>query len=929
MSKNLSEWKLAKELCEKAAHLSPSEKIEYINSSQESTSVKDKALNIINKFEEDFELIENSIAEDIIPLSPQKNNLVGKIIDNYELTEMLGSGGMSSVYLAKRTQSDIQKYVALKILSPYHTAQKYLELFYREQQSLAQLNHKNIVSFHHGGQTEDGTNYLVMDYIENATDILNYNKSNNSDLIHRLKQIETIARAMSYAHGKNIIHRDLKSANILVDVQNEIKIVDFGIAFVSSSESHSSDSTKVFTQDIASPEQIQGKAVDVRTDIFSLGALLLQLATDKQPLPKIDINQYNPINDQKHVEKVLKSSGLNRDLKNIIRKAMHIDVERRYASMQDFADDIQNFLAYKPVKAGKDSILYKFNKLYKRNQLVSTLILVILFIAIGALYFVNNYSTQSKKALRQKDSSMAVINALFEQADPFKNTSNSKELVKTLEKIEVSQMNQLNTDPEFSYEFYQNMTKIYNQNANYNQALKSKAKAIKSLNKFATEDDLRIFERKVEELSLLHATGQFSKAVEQSNLFLQKLAKNPEIKPVLTLMTFITLSRSYAGLNQLDEQTKVHKLSIEFMNNHPEIEVEFQADMLASMAIAQFRNNNRKMANDLFEKTIKAYQKLPDRKTSLAGTIRNYAATQVNYGNYEKADKLFQQSIDIFKNIDANHPTLASSYLRYASLLGKTGQIQKAQDLLLRAVDIFNEANDTIELPIAHTYLAELELRKNNIDSAINYILLANTTLQEKFQLDHPRTIKTYNLALWILLIEPYSDYAHKIMTYLDNQDYINSKSSKEYAFYQNQKDLLFHQNTKTNQRLSLLSHYLYGGSLKSTQQKLDWLNQQINLSEKQTPLVNAYLNLWLLEISPDVNHYKTICQPQAQWMYSLRLALKVNLMEQCLKIAEMNKYKNPDDFEKILNDFEIKVFKSKPLLVKFVDELTKQKREQ
>ena len=926
MTKSILEWKLAKELCEKAAHLNKSKQIEFINSSHETSSVKDKALNILNKLEENFDLLENSIAEDIIPLKPQKNNLVGKIIDNYELIEMLGTGGMSSVYMAKRTQSDIQKHVALKILSPYHTAQKYLELFYREQQSLAQLNHKNIVSFHHGGQTEDGTNYLVMDYIENATDILNYNKSNNSDLTQRLKQIETIARAMSYAHGKNIIHRDLKSANILVDAQNEIKIVDFGIATITNKKNKSSDSTKVFTMDIASPEQIQGKTVDGRTDIFSLGALLLELVTDIKPLPKIDISQYNPINDQKHVEKVLKSSDLKLDLKNIIRKAMHIDVERRYDSMQDFADDIQYFLSFKPIKAGKDSLLYKFNKLLKRNQMVSGLIIILIFLTIGSYYIVDNYSTQNKIALKQKDNSMAVINALFEQADPFKNNKNSKELVATLEQIEKSQKDLLRSDAQFSYLFYENMTKIYNQNGNYNQALKAKTKSISSLNQFVEANDPLIFERKVEELSLLHATGQFSDAIKESNEFLQKLKKSPEIKPVFTLMTYVTMSRSYADLNQLDAQTKIHNLSIDYMNKHPGIETEFKADMLASMAIAQYKNGNREMADDLFEKTITTYQSLPERKTSLAGTLRNYAATQVNYGNYEKADHLFQQSIEIFKNIDSRHPTLASSYLRYASLLAKTGQLEKAQELLLIAEDIFINANDSIELPVNYTYLAELELRKNNLKSAIKYILKANKLMLNQYGLDHPKTLKTYNLAMWILLVEPYSDFAQQILTYLDNQDYLNSTNTKEYSTYQTQKSLYFKQPILTHRRLAFLTHYLYGEELKTDHQKIGWLNEKIKKSEVQTPLINAYFQLWLHELNPKANNYQTICQPKTHWMYSHLLALRINLMEQCLKVAEELNYDKPIGFEQAIKDFEKKVSNNQHLIEGFVDEMIKKR---
>ncbi|MFK8013129.1 MAG: protein kinase [Marinicellaceae bacterium] len=923
MTHNISDWKLAKELCEKAAELNIQDKIKFIQSSQSSQSIKDKALKIVSKLNDDFDLIENTSFEKFLPHDINANNLVGKIIDNYKLLSVIGTGGMSSVYLAKRTQSDIQKHVALKILSPYHTAQKYLELFYREQQSLAQLNHKNIISFHHGGQTEDGTHYLVMDYIENAKDVMTHCEMHNLNLVDRLKIVQTIAKAMTYAHHNNIIHRDLKSANVLVDSNNEIKILDFGIAFITNAENNSADSTKVFTIDIASPEQIQGHKVDARTDIFSLGAMLLHLITNQTPLPDIKLNQYHPIDVQKHVEKVLKSSKLNKDLINIIKKAMHIDVERRYASMQDFTNDLDLFLNFKPIKASKDSFFYKTQKLIKRNQIVSGLIFILFITTIAAVYFINNFSSQSQKAHIQKENSLSIINALFAQADPFKSGKNSQELVSTLESIEKQQFTVLSSDPEFRFHFYENMAIIYKQNGNYSESLKAKNKSIQALNQFVQPDGIELLDNEVEQLGLFHATGQFEKTIEESHVLLKRIATNPQAKPILTLKVYTSLGRAHGSLSELNEQTKIHELSIDFINKHPEIDTGYVVDLLASMAITQFRMGNRSLANELFEKAIDDYQKLPERKTSLAGTIRNYAATQVNYGHYEKAEKLFEQSINILINIDPKHPNLASIYLRYASLLSKTGRIQKAEKLLLNAIDIFKEVNDDVELAIAYSYIAELELRRNSIKSASKYILMSNQLLIKQRGLDHPKTLKTYNLALWITLLSPFKQEAKNLLDFLDSQDYINSKQSKEYLIYKIQKSLFNQQPSTENNKLALLSQYWYEEIPSNAQQKIKWIEDNLEKAEKQTPLINAYLQLWFYDLNNQPQKIETLCHKDKHWNYSARLALKINFIQQCLFMADKYDLKKSDYFENQLELINQRIKENQNTIQKMTSNMT------
>jgi serine/threonine-protein kinase len=923
MTEKISEWKLAKELCESIKADSIEEKVKQINQSDTVDSIKQKALNLISKMEDDFDLLESKQIEKIFKANQEKPNLIGKKIDDYELLSLLGAGGMSSVYLAKRTQSDIQKLVALKILSPYATDDKYLELFNREQKSLSQLNHKSIVSFHHGGQTEDGTKYLIMDYVEEAKDIVSYVEDNELDRSQRIKLIKDIAEAMSYAHSKGIVHRDLKSANILVDSNGTLKIVDFGISlFADTNQTISDESTRCFTLDIASPEQIQGKKVDARTDVFSLGALLLQLLTDKTPLPKVKISQYRPIDDKRYIDALLKESVLPKDLRNIVSTAMHIDLDIRYKDMSSFEEDLDSYLNHRPVNATSDSVLYKSTKLVQRNPLVSLLIASVVIVLLVAFFLVSDYQFKSQKAEDKNISTMAIIDALFEQANPFKSGKSSKELVKALESIEQGQSNLLNSDPEFAYHFYQNMAEIYGQNANYVEALKSKRKAITALKLFVEANDPQIIKRELDESRLMHATGDYAQAIIKSQDLLSKLSSTPDSDPELILTAYLTLSRSYGSLNKLNDETKIHNLTMKLMDENPGLNAERKTDVLSSMAISQYRNGNKEMANELFERTISVYKTLPNRHKSLASTLRNYAATQVNYGDYEKAEKLFKESIDVIKSMDPRHPTLASTYLRYASLLAKSNRLDKAEELLNTAVDIFIEAQDDVELSIAYGYLAELALRKNRIDEAIKHILSASKYMFNQQGLDHPKTLKKYNIALWILLMEPYQQYAEEVIEFLDATDYLNSIHSKEFQILQIQKAFLDHDIVSNKQDVSIISEYLYSETLISNSQKLSWLELQIKESENYSALSKAFLNVWLLEIKPDKLKYEGVCINSNNWIDTTKLVLKMDLMSRCLSVAEINKFDEPIKFRQILNDLEQQISNNKQTIEKLVDEL-------
>ena len=921
MIDKLSEWKMAKELCESINHLETPEKIKYIKNSTVSQSIKTKALNLIEKFNNDFDLIE-SVAIDKITIN-KENNLMGKNIDDYELIEIIGSGGMSTVYKARRSNQDIQKFVAIKVLSSHLNRDKYLELFIREQTTLSQLNHPNIVSMHHGGKTSDGINYLVMDYIDVSNTITAHAIDKKLTLRQKIELIITAAKAIAHAHKNNIIHRDIKPENIVIDENGILKIVDFGSAQLTKNTSEVS--TKVFTPLTASPEQIRGKRVDERTDIFSLGIVLLDIFI--QPLSEadttIDTRKLKAIEAQKHSKKILTESKLDKELKNIINMATHIEVDKRYQKMDLFINDLNHYLQNRPIAAGNDSKIYRIKKFIQRNPLINALVLLILIVSISTIVINNNKTSELQQAEEKNSRYLAMIDALFEQADPFKSKKNTKDLIQTLEKIRDSQQSLLDADAEFRYYFYKKMALMYHSSGYYQQALESKRITLDAVLEFMGPDHVLVFDQKTELLYLLHANGKYSETIIEAQKLLKELKSRSNPWPVLTLITYTTLSDSYSSLNQLDKADETEKMARAFMYNHPEIKVGFRAETLSSMALSQTRRENYSIASELFEEVIDIYKSLGNRQKSLSLVMANYAVLKKRIGDVAASEKLFLESIEIMKVFDPKHLHLGSNYMRYAIFLSNTHRIDEAQNILQNATKIFIEANDPIELSLAYTWLVNFALKKNNIEESIKNIKLGKDLMLDHYSVDNPNILYKYNLYLWLLMLEPLQHYAMEIIAFLDTVDFTRSSNSKEYEVYQVQKALLTHKAIANKQDISIISQYLYGENLTTDKQKTSWLKQQITQEETYPALVKAFLHVSLLAIVPNESEYTAYCQNPIDWIEIQELALKINLIKQCIAVANQHNYQVPSSLTKTITNLDEQIQVQKKSIENFVKEVT------
>jgi len=208
---------------------------------------------------------------------------LNQIIDNYKITGLLGKGGMASVYLGENPDKNPKK-VAIKVLEVDIVDNKeYILRFKKEAFICSKFSHPNIVKVYSYGIVE-GKYYIVMEFID-GKDLSFYIRNNkNRALNDILNFTHQIASALSYAHKNKVIHRDIKPQNILLDKFGRIKVTDFGIAKINLPKALTKENERVAgTAYYMSPEQIKGEPVDLRTDIYSVGILLYELITGKNP----------------------------------------------------------------------------------------------------------------------------------------------------------------------------------------------------------------------------------------------------------------------------------------------------------------------------------------------------------------------------------------------------------------------------------------------------------------------------------------------------------------------------------------------------------------------------------------------------------------------------------------------------------------------
>ncbi|HZC28579.1 MAG TPA: protein kinase, partial [Gaiellaceae bacterium] len=267
--------------------------------------------------------------------------MVGELIaQRYEIEEVVGTGGMSSVYKARDTL--LERHVALKILhAQYTTDDEFVERFRREARAVAQLSHPNIVTVIDRGEDE-GKQFIVFEYIDGENLKERLVKSGRLPVREALALALQVARALAFAHEHGLVHRDVKPQNVLLNGDGRAKVTDFGIARTLDVDGVTQTGTVLGTSNYIAPEQASGNRVDTQTDVYSLGVVLYELLAGDVPFPGENFVTVA----LKHVNEPPPNllevrNDVPRRVAAAVDRALEKDPGRRFPSMDAFAAELE------------------------------------------------------------------------------------------------------------------------------------------------------------------------------------------------------------------------------------------------------------------------------------------------------------------------------------------------------------------------------------------------------------------------------------------------------------------------------------------------------------------------------------------------------------------------------------------------------------
>jgi len=376
----------------------------------------------------------------------------GTAVGAWRVVRRIGQGGMGIVYLAERGDGAFEQQVALKVIKRGMDSHEIVGRFRAERQILARLQHPNIARLVDGGVTGDGRPWFAMEHVDGQP-IDRYCDRRRLGVAQRLDLFGKVCAAVQFAHANLVVHRDLKPDNILVTADGEVKLLDFGIGKVLAGDEDRSlltqAGTRLLTPAYASPEQLRAESVSTATDVFSLGVVLFELLVGQRPLRgrgdpvpappgtgtaenllaalqrsrsgegEVRLDEVCTTRDTRadRLERQLRG-----DLEVICGRALQVEPERRYASVEALAGDLRRHRTGQPVLARPDSVAYRARKFVARNRtaVLATASVIALVTATVGFYTVRLRAARAGAEREAKKSTEVAtfLVTLFRRASP-------------------------------------------------------------------------------------------------------------------------------------------------------------------------------------------------------------------------------------------------------------------------------------------------------------------------------------------------------------------------------------------------------------------------------------------------------------------------------------------------------------------------------
>lgn len=589
----------------------------------------------------------------------------GRTLGSFELVEIIGSGGMATVYRARRVDQQFEQQVAVKVLGAQFSGEGHQQRFLRERQILADLDHPAIARIIDGG-VEDSRPYLVMDLV-NGLALDGYVSEHQLAAEPRLELFAQIARAVAHAHSKGVAHLDLKPGNVLVTDDGQPRLLDFGIAAVQGAGGD--DAGRLFTPRFAAPEQFEGGQTSTATDVYQLGLLLHFLITGRHALAGDEtslagIREAVMAGELRPLQPAMAlPAGWRGDLASILRRCLATDPAARYPTATHLVEDLQALLDRQPLRSRLDQPGYRLGKYLGRHRLGLGLATIgaVVVVAVGMTLWQQVQEQRERAAASARDSAALgeVVNDLLESVDPL--SSNNLQISEVISSSSFELSSATRGQPAIQRELVLRSGRALLDLGRYEEVIALVEPLVMELKDLKSPPP-----RYAEYLSLLgyarYRSGELQQGLDELNQALafqhDRIATPPEsLAQTLQRLALAQRRAAQPAEALANMERALGLLTADTLSSRMQ-----RAQALSQRGLILTDMGQYEAAVASYADALAAYDSLEgDHSLRRAMTLSNLADTQRLQGELDAARGNAEQSIELLKPIEADNPRLLAT----------------------------------------------------------------------------------------------------------------------------------------------------------------------------------------------------------------------------------------------------------------------------